>query len=38
MMKPTSGARPGTKLVIKGGTVKKSSKADDFKSQGNAFF
>jgi hypothetical protein len=25
MMKRTSGARPNTKLVIKGGTVKKSS-------------
>ena len=31
MMKPTSGAKPNTKLVIKGGTVKKSTLADDLK-------
>jgi hypothetical protein len=37
-MQRTSGARPNTKLVIKGGTVKKSSQADFLKQQGNAFF
>ena len=38
MMKRTSGARPGTKIVIKGGSVKKNSQADTLKAQGNAFF
>lgn len=38
MFKLTSGAKPGTKLVIKGGTVKKSSQADDLKQQGNTYF
>jgi len=38
MMKRTSGAKPNTKLVIKGGTIKKSSQADTLKLQGNAFF
>ena len=38
MMQRTSGARPGTKIVIKGGTVKKSGQADQLKLQGNAFF
>ena len=38
MMQRTSGARPNTKIVIKGGTVKKSSRADELKQQGNAFF
>jgi tetratricopeptide (TPR) repeat protein len=38
MMKRSSGARPNTKIVIKGGTVKKSSMADLLKAQGNAFF
>mgnify|MGYP006098574417 CR=1 FL=1 len=37
-MKRTSGAKPNTKMVIKGGTVKKSSQADQLKLQGNAFF
>lgn len=37
-MRPTSGARPNTKIVVKGGTVKKSSRADELKQQGNAFF
>lgn len=38
MMKRSSGARPNTKIVIKGGTVKKNSMADQLKAQGNAFF
>ena len=38
MMARTSGARPNTKLVIKGGTVKRSTQAEDLKQQGNAFF
>jgi len=37
-MKRTSGARPNTKVVIKGGSVKKNSQADQLKQQGNAFF
>lgn len=38
MMQRTSGARPNTKIVIKGGTVQKSNMADLMKTQGNAFF
>ena len=38
MMQRTSGAKPGTKIVIKGGSVKKSGQADQLKLQGNAFF
>lgn len=38
MMRLTSGARPNTKIVIKGGTVKRSGMADQLKQQGNAFF
>ena len=38
MFRRTSGAKPNTKLVIKGGTVKKSTMADTLKLQGNAFF
>ena len=38
MMQRTSGARPNTKLVIKGGTIKKSGQADQLKIQGNAYF
>jgi tetratricopeptide (TPR) repeat protein len=38
MMQRTSGAKPNTKIVIKGGTVKKSNMADTLKQQGNAFF
>ena len=38
MLKRTSGARPNTKMVIKGGTIKQSSQADTLKLQGNAFF
>lgn len=38
MMKRTSGAKPNTKLVIKGGTIKKSGQAEQLKLQGNAFF
>lgn len=37
-MQRTSGAKPNTKIVIKGGTVKKNSQADFLKQQGNAFF
>jgi len=32
MMKRSSGARPHTKIVIKGGTVKKNSMADQLKA------
>lgn len=32
MMKRTSGAKPNTKMVIKGGSVKKSSMADTLKA------
>ena len=38
MMQRTSGAKPNTKLVIKGGTVKNNTMADMLKQQGNAFF
>ncbi len=36
-MKGTSGARPGTKIVIKGGTQKRNQ-AEEFKLQGNSYF
>ena len=38
MMQLTSGAKPNTKLVIKGGTVKPSSEAELLKQQGNSYF
>lgn len=38
MMQRTSGAKPNTKMVIKGGSVKKNTMADMLKQQGNAFF
>lgn len=38
MMQRTSGAKPNTRIVIKGGSVKKSNMADNLKAQGNAFF
>jgi len=38
MMQRTSGARPGTKIFIKGGTVRNESEAERFKQQGNSFF
>ena len=38
MMQRTSGAKPGTKMVIKGGTVKQNNMADTLKQQGNAYF
>lgn len=38
MMQRTSGAKPGTKILIKGGTVRNESQAEMFKKQGNAFF
>lgn len=31
MMKLTSGAKPNTKIVVKGGTIKKSSEAESLK-------
>lgn len=37
-MKLTSGAKPNTKIVIKGGTVKPTAEAEHLKSQGNSFF
>ena len=38
MMQRTSGAKPNTKVVIKGGTIKKNTLADQLKAEGNAFF
>lgn len=38
MLQRTSGARPNTKVVIKGGTIKKNTLADQLKAEGNAFF
>jgi hypothetical protein len=38
MMQRTSGAKPGTKIVIKGGTIRTESDAEKFKQQGNSFF
>lgn len=38
MMQRTSGARPNTKVVIKGGTIKKNTLADQLKAEGNALF
>jgi hypothetical protein len=32
MMRLTSGAKPNTKLIIKGGTIKKNSMADQLKA------
>jgi hypothetical protein len=31
MLKLTSGAKPNTKIVIKGGTIKKNSQAEELK-------
>lgn len=38
MLQRTSGAKPNTKVVIKGGTIKKNTLADQLKAEGNAFF
>ncbi len=38
MMQRTSGAKPNTKIVIKGGSVQKNSMAEQLKQQGNAYF
>ena len=38
MLQRTSGAKPGTKILIKGGTIRTESQAEMFKKQGNAFF
>jgi tetratricopeptide (TPR) repeat protein len=38
MMQRTSGAKPNTKVVIKGGTIKKNSLADQLKAEGNGLF
>ena len=38
MMKLTSGARPNTQIVIKGGTVKRVTDAETLKQQGNSYF
>lgn len=38
MMARTSGAKPNTSMVIKGGLRKQVSLADEFKSQGNSYF
>lgn len=34
----TSGARPNTKIVVKGGTVKYVAEAEILKQQGNSYF
>lgn len=38
MMQRTSGAKPNTAMVIKGGTIKKNTLADQLKAEGNALF
>jgi tetratricopeptide (TPR) repeat protein len=38
MMQLTSGAAPGTKIVIKGGLRKQLPIAEEFKQQGNSYF
>eukprot|EP00351_Strombidinopsis_sp_SopsisLIS2011_P000967 CAMPEP_0116879312 /NCGR_PEP_ID=MMETSP0463-20121206/11113_1 /TAXON_ID=181622 /ORGANISM="Strombidinopsis sp, Strain SopsisLIS2011" /LENGTH=113 /DNA_ID=CAMNT_0004528509 /DNA_START=229 /DNA_END=570 /DNA_ORIENTATION=- len=38
MMKLTSGAKPNTKMVVKGGTQRLESDAEEFKKQGNSYF
>ena len=38
MLKPTSGAAPHTKIVIKGGTQAMNADAEHLKSQGNSYF
>jgi hypothetical protein len=38
MMRLTSGARPNTKIVIKGGTQALNADAEHLKSQGNSYF
>ena len=38
MMRPTSGAAPNTKIVIKGGTQALNADAEHLKSQGNSYF
>lgn len=34
----TSGAKPGTSIVVKGGQRKQVSVAEEFKMQGNSYF
>ena len=38
MMRLTSGAKPNTKIVIKGGTQALNADAEHLKSQGNSYF
>ncbi len=38
MLKLTSGARPNTKMVVRGGTIKHNSEAEILKQQGNSYF
>ena len=38
MMQRTSGAKPNTSIVVKGGLRKPLSLAEEFKSQGNSYF
>ena len=38
MLQRTSGAKPNTRVVIKGGTIKKNTLADQLKAEGNALF
>lgn len=38
MMKPTSGARPNTSIVVKGARQRQISIAEEFKIQGNSYF
>ena len=38
MLRLTSGAKPNTKIVIKGGTQVANANAEHLKSQGNSYF
>ena len=38
MLRPTSGAQPNTRIVIKGGTRVSHADAEHLKSQGNSYF
>lgn len=38
MMQRTSGAKPNTQLVVKGGSVKNNSISEQMKAAGNSYF
>ena len=38
MLRLTSGARPNTKMVVRGGTVRHVQEAEILKQQGNSYF